>query len=78
MGISTVQSYCGAQIFEAIGLNHEIIDRYFTGTPSRVEGVGIGEIGEETCGGIASRTSLPPSGSSISAARYIIGSRRAP
>ena len=40
MGISTVQSYCGAQIFEAIGLNHEIIDRYFTGTPSRVEGVG--------------------------------------
>jgi glutamate synthase (NADPH/NADH) large chain/glutamate synthase (ferredoxin) len=48
MGISTVQSYCGAQIFEAIGLNHEIIDRYFTGTPSRVEGVGIHEIGEET------------------------------
>jgi glutamate synthase (NADPH/NADH) large chain/glutamate synthase (ferredoxin) len=48
MGISTVQSYCGAQIFEAIGLNHEIIDRYFTGTPSRVEGLGICEIGEET------------------------------
>ncbi|MBH0197167.1 MAG: glutamate synthase subunit alpha, partial [Nitrospira sp.] len=48
MGISTVQSYCGAQIFEAIGLNHELIDRYFTGTPSRVEGVGISEIGEET------------------------------
>ena len=48
MGISTVQSYCGAQIFEAIGLNHELIDRYFTGTPSRVEGVGIREIGEET------------------------------
>ena len=48
MGISTVQSYCGAQIFEAIGLNRELIDRYFTGTPSRVEGVGIREIGEET------------------------------
>jgi glutamate synthase (NADPH/NADH) large chain/glutamate synthase (ferredoxin) len=48
MGISTVQSYCGAQIFEAIGLNHEVIDRYFTGTPSRVEGIGIREIGEET------------------------------
>ncbi len=48
MGISTVQSYCGAQIFEAIGMNHELIDRYFTGTPSRVEGVGIREIGEET------------------------------
>ncbi|MFO0707080.1 MAG: glutamate synthase large subunit [Nitrospira sp.] len=48
MGISTVQSYCGAQIFEAIGLNHELIGRYFTGTPSRVEGIGIREIGEET------------------------------
>ena len=48
MGISTVQSYCGAQIFEAIGLSRELIGRYFTGTPSRVEGVGIREIGEET------------------------------
>jgi glutamate synthase (NADPH/NADH) large chain len=48
MGISTVQSYCGAQIFEAIGLNRELIDRYFTETPSRVEGVGIREVGEET------------------------------
>ncbi|MDZ4854244.1 MAG: glutamate synthase large subunit [Nitrospirota bacterium] len=48
MGISTVQSYCGAQIFEAIGLNRELIGRYFTGTPSRVEGIGILEVGEET------------------------------
>ncbi|MBH0201427.1 MAG: glutamate synthase large subunit [Nitrospira sp.] len=48
MGISTVQSYCGAQIFEAIGLSRELIDRYFTGTPSRVEGVGIRDLGEET------------------------------
>ncbi|MBD0305388.1 MAG: glutamate synthase large subunit [Nitrospiraceae bacterium] len=48
MGISTVQSYCGAQIFEAIGLNRELVDRYFTGTPSRIEGIGIREIGEET------------------------------
>jgi len=48
MGISTVQSYCGAQIFEAIGLNHDVIDRFFTGTPSRIEGMGIREIGEET------------------------------
>ncbi|GMV49179.1 MAG: Ferredoxin-dependent glutamate synthase 1 [Nitrospirae bacterium] len=48
MGISTVQSYCGAQIFEAIGLNRELIDRYFTGTPSRVEGISIREIGEES------------------------------
>src|SRR5207253_8853748 len=48
MGISTVQSYCGAQIFEAIGFNHELVDRYFTGTASRIEGIGIREIGEET------------------------------
>jgi glutamate synthase (NADPH/NADH) large chain/glutamate synthase (ferredoxin) len=48
MGISTVQSYCGAQIFEAIGLNHDVINRYFTGTPSRIEGISIREIGEET------------------------------
>ena len=48
MGISTVQSYCGAQIFEAIGLNHELVEHYFTGTPSRLEGIGIREIGEES------------------------------
>ena len=48
MGISTVQSYCGAQIFEAVGLNSALVDRYFTGTSSRVEGVGILEVGEET------------------------------
>ena len=41
MGISTLQSYRGAQIFEAIGLNKEIIDKYFTGTVSRIEGVGL-------------------------------------
>jgi len=48
MGISTLQSYCGAQIFEALGLNLELIDRYFTGTASRIGGIGIREIGEET------------------------------
>jgi glutamate synthase (ferredoxin) len=47
MGISTVQSYRGAQIFEAIGLNEEIIDHYFTKTASRIGGVGVGEIAEE-------------------------------
>ena len=47
MGISTIQSYCGAQIFEAIGLNHAIIDKYFTGTASQIEGVGIDVIAEE-------------------------------
>jgi len=47
MGISTVQSYCGAQIYEAIGLNDKTIERYFTGTPSRIGGIGIDTIAEE-------------------------------
>jgi len=47
MGISTVQSYRGAQIFEAIGLNHEVIDRYFTWTASRIEGIGLDAIARE-------------------------------
>jgi glutamate synthase (ferredoxin) len=47
MGISTLQSYCGAQIFEAIGLSQAFIDRYFTHTTSRVSGVGIDMIAEE-------------------------------
>ncbi len=47
MGISTIQSYCGAQIFEAIGLNQEVIDKYFTWTASRIEGVGIETLAEE-------------------------------
>jgi glutamate synthase domain-containing protein 2/glutamate synthase domain-containing protein 1/glutamate synthase domain-containing protein 3 len=47
MGISTVHSYRGAQIFEAIGLNHEVVDRYFTWTPSRIEGIGLDEIARE-------------------------------
>ncbi len=48
MGISTYQSYCGAQIFEAIGLSSTFVDKYFTGTASNVEGIGIFEIAEET------------------------------
>ena len=47
MGISTIQSYRGAQIFEAIGLNHSVVDKYFTWTPSRVEGVGMDVIAKE-------------------------------
>ena len=47
MGISTLASYCGAQIFEAIGLSQAFVDRYFTNTPSRIEGVGIEVIAEE-------------------------------
>ena len=47
MGISTIQSYCGAQIFEAIGLNKKFVDQYFTWTASRIEGVGIDVIANE-------------------------------
>ncbi|WP_341676632.1 glutamate synthase-related protein [Niveibacterium sp. SC-1] len=47
MGISTYMSYCGAQIFEAIGLNSELINKHFKGTPSNVEGIGIFEVAEE-------------------------------
>ncbi len=47
MGISTIQSYRGAQIFEAVGLNHTVIDKYFAWTSSRVEGVGIDVIAKE-------------------------------
>ena len=47
MGVSTYMSYCGAQLFEAIGINRETIDKYFTGTASRVEGIGVFEIAEE-------------------------------
>lgn len=48
MGISTLQSYQGAQIFEIIGLNREVVDLYFTGATSRIEGMGLDEIAKET------------------------------
>ncbi len=48
MGISTYQSYCGAQIFDAVGLRTETIDKYFAGTISSIEGVGLAEIAEES------------------------------
>ena len=47
MGISTIQSYHGAQIFEAIGLNSEVVNKYFTWTPTRIQGIGLEVIGEE-------------------------------
>ena len=47
MGISTLKSYHGAQIFEAVGLHQEVIDRYFTATPSRIGGVGLDTLAEE-------------------------------
>ncbi len=48
MGISTYQSYCGAQIFDAMGLNTPFVEKYFTGTPTTVEGIGLDEVAEET------------------------------
>jgi glutamate synthase (NADPH/NADH) large chain len=47
MGISTLQSYQGAQIFEILGINKSVIDRYFTGATSRIEGMGLDEIAKE-------------------------------
>jgi glutamate synthase (NADPH/NADH) large chain len=47
MGISTYQSYCGAQIFDAVGLKSDFVRRYFTGTATRIEGVGLAEIARE-------------------------------
>ncbi|MGH9056869.1 MAG: glutamate synthase central domain-containing protein, partial [Acidimicrobiales bacterium] len=47
MGISTVASYTGAQVFEAIGLSPEVVDAYFTGTVSRIGGIGLGEVAAE-------------------------------
>lgn len=48
MGISTYQSYCSAQIFDAVGLSKAFVDRYFTGTRTPVEGIGLDEVAEET------------------------------
>jgi glutamate synthase (NADPH/NADH) large chain len=48
MGISTYQSYCGAQIFDAIGLSKPFVDRYFAGTHTPVEGIGLAEVASET------------------------------
>ncbi|MDX2046191.1 MAG: glutamate synthase large subunit [Chitinophagaceae bacterium] len=47
MGISTLQSYQGAQIFEILGINQEVVDKYFTGAVSRIQGVGLEEIAKE-------------------------------
>ncbi len=49
MGISTYQSYCGAQIFDAIGLRTSFVKKYFTGTHTQIEGIGLKEIAQDTC-----------------------------
>ncbi|MGW0432681.1 glutamate synthase large subunit [Micromonospora sp. NPDC003197] len=58
MGISTVSSYCGAQVFEAVGLDHRLLQRYFAGTPGKIGGIGLAGIHAE----VAARHSLawPP------------------
>ncbi|MEO8722819.1 MAG: glutamate synthase large subunit [Sphingobium sp.] len=48
MGISTYQSYCGAQIFDAIGLSTKFVEQYFTGTATTIEGIGLAEVADET------------------------------
>jgi glutamate synthase (ferredoxin) len=73
MGISTVDSYCGAQIFEIVGLADALVERYFTGTPARLGGVGLGKLAADVLEHhdaafasrlplVASRTSLPHPG----------------
>ena len=47
MGISTIQSYCGAQIFEAVGLEKDLVNKYFTGTASRIGGIGLDVLAQE-------------------------------
>jgi glutamate synthase (NADPH/NADH) large chain len=47
MGISTYQSYCGAQIFDAVGLASDFVDKYFTGTATQIEGIGLNEVAHE-------------------------------
>ena len=71
MGISTVGSYSGAQVFEAIGLSHELVDRYFTGTTSKLGGVGIDVIAEEVA--LRHRKAYPESGASSAHRQLDIG-----
>ncbi|MBD3314770.1 MAG: glutamate synthase large subunit [Chitinivibrionales bacterium] len=63
MGISTIRSYRGAQVFEAVGLQSSLVDRYFTGTPTRIEGVGLdvlaGEVRNRHGSAIGSRDGGP-------------------
>jgi glutamate synthase (NADPH/NADH) large chain len=54
MGISTLRSYFGAQIFEAIGLGNEVIEKYFKGTASKIDGIGLDEIAKEAIAGMKS------------------------
>jgi glutamate synthase (ferredoxin) len=74
MGISTVQSYRGAQIFEAVGLNTQLVDTYFTKTPSRIEGIGLETLAEE----VRKRheASFPPGGNKVNRGLEAGGDRK--
>ncbi len=62
MGISTLRSYRGAQVFESIGLNREVVDEFFPGTASRIEGIGLDEIAAEAAARFdAAESDVPPS-----------------
>lgn len=71
MGISTIASYTGAQVFEAIGLSHELVDEYFAGTTSRLGGVGLNVIAEETIA--RHHIAYPPGGEIPGTKRLPIG-----
>lgn len=71
MGISTIASYTGAQVFEAIGLSHELVDEYFVGTTSRLGGVGLDVIAEETIA--RHHIAYPPGGEIPGTKRLPIG-----
>ncbi|WP_088988463.1 glutamate synthase large subunit [Micromonospora chokoriensis] len=70
MGISTVSSYCGAQVFEAVGLDSRLVERYFRGTPSRIGGVGLAGVHAE----VAARHALAwPSPGTVASDRLEVG-----
>ena len=71
MGISTIASYTGAQVFEAIGLSHELVDEYFAGTTSRLGGIGIDVVAQETIA--RHHIAYPPGGEVPGTKRLPIG-----
>ena len=68
MGISTVDAYCGAQVFEIVGLRGEIVDRFFDGTPSHLDGIGLKEIAESVLAWHQLAYLSSPSGSTLKGA----------
>src|SRR5690606_11020050 len=71
MGISTIASYRGAQVFEALGLAQDVVDRYFTGTTSRLGGIGLDVIAAESAARHAA--AYPPSGNPQAHRRLPVG-----